>query len=402
MARKKRRNWPLIAILLLLAAFSLGYVFGIPLLTTSFALSATESGRLPGQLTPLGEQIHFRLFEFLIFAWLFMFGASIGSFLNVVIYRTPRGISLLGTSRCPRCCQAIRPRDNLPVFGWLALRGRCRTCRLPISPRYPLVELTVAVLILVLATLEVLQAGANLPAEYDSVVGRAAISWLIRRPNWDLISTFSYHGALLCILLSWALIRYDGLAIPRGYVLFATMCAIAAPVFRPAVHPIAWIAEQPAWLAAHPWAGRIGTSLVGLAAGVLIASVLSGIDALTRRRWGCVVESLRDRIAALGLVGIALGWQAVLSVALLTAITQCMAAVPRARVVRDRTPPRLLFIFLATTVQVYFWTPLEQFPWWPNSSATALTLSLSTIAIALLTWFAGLRLSAEEAHARGV
>lgn len=71
----------------------------------------------------------------------FVFGAVLGSFLNVVIHRVPRGESVVfGGSRCPWCKAAIRARDNMPVIGWLLLRGRCRDCRAPISPRYPAVE----------------------------------------------------------------------------------------------------------------------------------------------------------------------------------------------------------------------------------------------------------------------
>jgi len=73
-------------------------------------------------------------------------GAAIGSFLNVVIYRLPRGESLVHPrSRCPACQTQIAGYDNLPVISWLVLRGRCRACEAPISPRYPAVELLTAV-----------------------------------------------------------------------------------------------------------------------------------------------------------------------------------------------------------------------------------------------------------------
>jgi leader peptidase (prepilin peptidase)/N-methyltransferase len=76
-----------------------------------------------------------------------LFGAVIGSFLNVVAYRLPRRESLVSPgSRCPSCGTAIRPYDNVPVVGWLLLRGRCRTCRTSISPRYPAVEALTAAL----------------------------------------------------------------------------------------------------------------------------------------------------------------------------------------------------------------------------------------------------------------
>ncbi len=74
-------------------------------------------------------------------------GTCVGSFLNVCIHRIPIGLSVLRPrSRCPRCLAAIRASDNLPVLGWLILRGRCRYCQAPISPRYPIVELTVGLL----------------------------------------------------------------------------------------------------------------------------------------------------------------------------------------------------------------------------------------------------------------
>lgn len=73
-------------------------------------------------------------------------GLVIGSFLNVVIYRVPRHLSIVRPgSACPHCHHAITSRDNIPVLSWLVLRGRCRQCRSPISPRYPLVELATGV-----------------------------------------------------------------------------------------------------------------------------------------------------------------------------------------------------------------------------------------------------------------
>ena len=74
-----------------------------------------------------------------------LFGAVIGSFLNVVAHRVPLGESLVSPgSRCPECGAPVRPYDNVPVVSWLVLRGRCRNCDAPISPRYPLVELATA------------------------------------------------------------------------------------------------------------------------------------------------------------------------------------------------------------------------------------------------------------------
>jgi leader peptidase (prepilin peptidase) / N-methyltransferase len=74
-------------------------------------------------------------------------GAAIGSFLNVLAYRLPRRESLIHPpSRCPGCGTAIKPYDNIPILGWLMLRGRCRHCQIHISARYPVVEALTAVL----------------------------------------------------------------------------------------------------------------------------------------------------------------------------------------------------------------------------------------------------------------
>lgn len=71
-----------------------------------------------------------------------LLGAAIGSFLNVVIYRVPRSISVVSPpSACSSCAQPIRPWDNIPILSWLLLGGRCRSCRAPFSVRYALVEL---------------------------------------------------------------------------------------------------------------------------------------------------------------------------------------------------------------------------------------------------------------------
>jgi leader peptidase (prepilin peptidase)/N-methyltransferase len=74
-------------------------------------------------------------------------GLIVGSFLNVVAYRLPRHQSLVTpSSRCPKCATPVKPYDNVPILSWLLLRGHCRSCAAPISPRYPLVEALTAAL----------------------------------------------------------------------------------------------------------------------------------------------------------------------------------------------------------------------------------------------------------------
>lgn len=82
--------------------------------------------------------------EFVGFIFIFILGAAIGSFLNVVIYRVPNELSLLTSSACPNCKTGIKFYHNIPIIGWLMLRGKCSNCREPILWRYPAVELLTA------------------------------------------------------------------------------------------------------------------------------------------------------------------------------------------------------------------------------------------------------------------
>jgi leader peptidase (prepilin peptidase)/N-methyltransferase len=101
-----------------------------------------------------------------VLAFVALVGLAVGSFLNVVVHRVPRGGSLVRPgSHCPSCAHPIRERHNVPVLGWLLLRGRCADCGVPISPRYPLVEAGTAIaFVLVVARLHQLGLGSAAPA----------------------------------------------------------------------------------------------------------------------------------------------------------------------------------------------------------------------------------------------
>ena len=129
-----------------------------------------------------------------------LLGMLVGSFLNVVVWRVPRGESVASPpSACPRCGKAIRPRDNVPVLSWLLLKGKCRDCSEPISARYPLVELGTGVRFAVMA----LRFGFDpvLPAYlYLAAVGLALalIDLDVRRlPDVLTLPSYPVVGALL-------------------------------------------------------------------------------------------------------------------------------------------------------------------------------------------------------------
>ncbi len=129
-------------------------------------------------------------------------GLMIGSFLNVVIWRVPRGESVIRpASHCPGCDRPIRNRDNIPVVSWLLLRGRCRDCGEPIAVRYPLVELSTAAVFAVLAWR--LGLAVELPAFlYLGAVGVALAMIDIdvkRLPDALVLPSYLVAGILLAV-----------------------------------------------------------------------------------------------------------------------------------------------------------------------------------------------------------
>jgi leader peptidase (prepilin peptidase)/N-methyltransferase len=132
----------------------------------------------------------------------FVFGLVVGSFLNVVIYRVPRGESIVKPrSRCPSCGGEIRGYDNIPVLSWLVLRGRCRDCKAPISVRYPLVELATGLVFVIMTA----RFGAtwDLPAYlYLAAIGVALsmIDFDVKRlPDAIVLPSYVVAGVLLLV-----------------------------------------------------------------------------------------------------------------------------------------------------------------------------------------------------------
>jgi leader peptidase (prepilin peptidase)/N-methyltransferase len=145
----------------------------------------------------------------------------IGSFLNVVIYRVPAGISLLRESRCPDCDGRVRAAQNVPIVSWLALGGKCAMCRHRIPARYPLVELAtgvafVGVTLWVLAAGGVVStrvAGATSDAVFGSPSATVATAWLATSL---VLIAFVYLAAISIALL---VIDLDVQRLPNSIVL---------------------------------------------------------------------------------------------------------------------------------------------------------------------------------------
>ncbi|HEX8853453.1 MAG TPA: prepilin peptidase [Pyrinomonadaceae bacterium] len=126
-------------------------------------------------------------------------GAIIGSFLNVVIHRIPREESIVfPSSRCPSCGAGIKPYDNLPVLSWLVLGGRCRSCRTPISARYPAVEMLTAALF---GLTFWLHSGLTLSLPFDLVFVAAIVALVfIDAEHMLLPNVITYPGFVFALV----------------------------------------------------------------------------------------------------------------------------------------------------------------------------------------------------------
>lgn len=192
--------------------------------------------------------------------FLFAFGACVGSFLNVVIHRLPRGESIVFPgSHCPECGRSIRWYDNIPLVSYLALRGRCRACKTAISPRYLLIELATAC---VVAGLYV----CYFVLDIREGAGEITESWGMYVP----------HAALLCGLLACSAVDVKYWLVPLE------VCWVVAGfglVFSAAM-PHQWMptVSPPAAAAAVAASLGIGISMLLQHFGVLRQSFIDAAD----------------------------------------------------------------------------------------------------------------------------
>jgi leader peptidase (prepilin peptidase)/N-methyltransferase len=224
-----------------------------------------------------------------------MLGAAVGSFLNVVIYRSPRGMSLLHPgSHCPACRHPIRVRDNVPVLGWLLLRGRCRDCGTKISARYPLIEGMVALLFVGMAALYLGLGGETLPLPARDLSD--TFGWTERR----LTFICGFHLLLITYLLAAAGMRFDGQRVPGWLTIGIAVAGFVLPCIWP------WLRPQECGFAfqSTPWID----GLIGGIAGAVLGWIVGG----DRLRW--LAPPARINFAYV-VVGAFLGWQAVLMIA---------------------------------------------------------------------------------------
>lgn len=181
----------------------------------------------------LAQTDPFTAWQIVVVVWLFGIGAAIGSFLNVVIYRVPLGLSVVHPpSHCPSCKRPIRAYDNLPILSWFVLRGRCRRCGARFSARYALVELGIA---LVFAMLGAQMVAPHWPQVADMVNDRAvSIPWC----RWGLAVT------TLATLWTYAMIERDGHRSAQWPTSLLMVAALVVGISSPQALPTTWLRER--------------------------------------------------------------------------------------------------------------------------------------------------------------
>jgi leader peptidase (prepilin peptidase)/N-methyltransferase len=232
-------------------------------------------------------------------AFMAVLGAMIGSFLNVVIHRVPREQSIVfPNSTCPKCHNAIKPYDNIPILSYLVLRGQCRSCGARISPRYPAVEALTGALFAVVTWHD----GISFPLPFDLAFTAALVA---------LVFIDAEHMILPNV------ITYPG-------ILFALITRALVPYFSGPTH----FDDLPQLMSAlPPGLPLAATSLIGAVLGALAGG---GSLWLMGFAW----EKLRG-IEAMGfgdvkmmlMVGAYLGWRLTILTILLAALTGSLAGI---------------------------------------------------------------------------
>ncbi|MBK8467177.1 MAG: prepilin peptidase [Chloracidobacterium sp.] len=236
--------------------------------------------------------------EFIAYIFVFLFGACIGSFLNVVIYRVPNEKSLMGSSKCPKCDTAIKPYHNIPIFGWLMLGGKCSNCKEPISMRYPAIELLTALVF-------------------------CLVYWQIGMTAY-LPVALAFTSAMLALIF----IDAEHMILPNviTYPMFAIALVIRAvyPIVFPEVvfsdtafAPISYLQGYPMW--AVSLAGALFGALIGGGSLWLVGAIwkaLRGVDAM----------GLGDVKLLLG-IGALFGWRLTILTIFIGAFTGALAGV---------------------------------------------------------------------------
>jgi len=394
-----RKRIPLIATLAGLLAAAALYVLGLAFLQSRlYAYYDFRDLVLP------------RLVDATIVFWLLYFCGAIGSFLNVVAWRMPRGEAIGGRSRCPRCQHTLRTRDNVPVLGWIALRGRCHHCHLPISRRYPLVEALVAISLTLVGVSQLY----SLALPGQRAHGHTGPIWA-PHVTPTVLAILTYH--IVAVSTSWAmaLIRVDGERLPRSLIVFAAVAVIVPMQLFPVLMVVPWQTDRPlGWDPRGLYFDavmRIITALVTAAfVGRVLAKGLCPTADLKLDPLGRGTSRLVDLVAMLAIPSLLIGWQSmpgfVIAASLLTiALRPLIDWIPINEVPAKQSEERrrrgVLEYFAVTlpivlVLHLMFWRFLWNAPFWPSDNSDRVVIIVAALAVLAIPLWLKNRPSADE------
>jgi leader peptidase (prepilin peptidase) / N-methyltransferase len=316
--RRKRTNWMLMTLMIGLVIVFLFYVLVLPEIELIvFRLNHPKKRFLPPELEmKWANRTMLRSCEFLFVGWFFYFGASIGSFLNVVAWRVPEGRTIVfGGSKCPFCDTHLSFIDNTPILGWLYLQGKCRTCRLPIAPRYLLIEIAVGLAFMWLALWQLVRGGANLP--HWNTYGRQGLINIVLDPPWPLISIYLVHAGMFAILIMLATANTGRKPFPVFSLVLIALGLATAKIVYPALDVVAW--NLPFLETGLTGFGSRADPAISVIVGGLAGGIIGGLSSFVfARRFGSVIG--RHWVLQCFLVGTVLGWQSVVTIVVLSLI----------------------------------------------------------------------------------
>lgn len=319
-------------------------------------------------------------------SFLFILGAFIGSFLNVCIYRIPRHHRLKDQlsgllsppSNCPKCGVLIRWYNNMPIIGWLRLKGRCKDCQQPISYRYPLIELLNGLIFVVLFWFEIPHHWGNnithslfYHADYHSEFVNLPRS----AQSWHLIMMYFYHLFLIEALLVASMIDFDEMIIPDASTVpamfvgvigaFASGYFFLVPVWfqnNRLVHDFSVFAPESlqwlfgavdisAWIVNSPHMHGLLVSVCGFVVG-------GGIVWLVRiiGQWVLKQEAMGfGDVILMAMIGSFIGWQPVIVVFFIAPVCAMVVVLLSLVFRRRREIPYGPYLSLATVILLLGW-----------------------------------------------
>ncbi|PHR97690.1 MAG: hypothetical protein COA78_27240 [Blastopirellula sp.] len=382
----KQRNVWLRRTVVIVTVVSLAVLIGWPVLEYLLQSAVHDDPTLLTERSESLGQIRLRLINTFGYVWFFFVGATLGSFMNVVVWRMPRGKSVVSTpSSCPFCCTKIKSFDNVPVLGWIMLGGKCRACRLPISSRYPIVEALVGTVFVLLLQVELLSGGANLPGiESARYLGFSGVLFEL---NWNIIGPYGYHCLMFCLLIVWMLIAYDRQRIPIKSIAFAVIVGMVLPLVWPQLMIVQW--------APFHWNGLADPQRVNLAMSLIVGGLAGGVLGLIIRSCKFMPVGSSDQVnrtrgwevfAILLTVGIFLGWQAALIIAAISMAVEAVIALSYKIKQADNNSATVGFVLMAVTlIYVCNWNIFDPSIYWPgkaflvNSLYLPLTLLMASL-----------------------